>query len=146
MTKTVRDLNVAEDRAYLLKRGFVWAVIWLLAERREKVETGKVVRLDSTVTAALMHEPSDSSLLWDGVHVMARLLKAADALIGGLEWRNHRRAAKKRARAIEYARDRAKRVQHYRELIKLTRATLAYADQAAARHCQTNFSGRLWLW
>jgi len=23
------------------------------------------VRLDSTVTAALMHEPSDSSLLWD---------------------------------------------------------------------------------
>jgi hypothetical protein len=25
--------------------------------------TGKVVRLDSTVTAALLHEPSDSSLL-----------------------------------------------------------------------------------
>jgi IS5 family transposase len=107
--------------------------ILLASARQEKVETGKVVRLDSTVTAALMHEPSDSSLLWDGVRVMARLLKAADALIGGLEWRNHRRAAKKRARAIEYARDRAKRVQHYRELIKLTRATLAYADQAAAQ-------------
>ena len=51
---------------------------------QEKVETGKVVRLDSTVAAALMHEPSDSSLLWDGVRVMVRLLKAADALVGGL--------------------------------------------------------------
>ena len=91
------------------------------------------MRLDSTVAAALMHEPSDSSLLWDGVRVLVRLLKAADALIGGLEWRNHQRAAKKRARAIEYARDRGKRVPHYRELIKLTRTTLAYADQAATQ-------------
>ncbi|MBV8421108.1 MAG: transposase, partial [Hyphomicrobiales bacterium] len=103
----------------------------LASARQEKVETGKVVRLDSTVTAALMHEPSDSSLLWDGVRVMVRLLRAADALVGDLEWRNHRRAAKKRAQAIKYARSRAKRVQHYRELIKLTRATLAYADEAA---------------
>jgi hypothetical protein len=46
-------------------------------------------------------------------------------------WRDQRRAAKKRARAIEYARSRPNRVQHYRELIRLTRATLAYADQAA---------------
>ena len=92
----------------------------LASARQEKVEAGKVVRLDSTVAAALMHEPSDSSLLWDGVRVLVRLLKAADALIGGLEWRNHQRAAKKRARAIEYARDRGKRVPHYRELIKLT--------------------------
>jgi IS5 family transposase len=103
----------------------------LASAHQEKVETGKVVRLDSTVTAALMHEPSDSRLLWDAVHVFVRLLKAADALVGGFEWSNHRRAAKKRAHAIQYARDRLKRVRHYRELIKLTRATLAYADQAA---------------
>jgi transposase, IS5 family len=107
--------------------------ILLASARQEKVETGKVVRLDSTVTAALLHKPSDSSLLWDAVRVMVRLVKAADALIGGrLVWRNHRRAAKKRARVIEYARDRPTRVQHYRELIKLAQATLAYADQAAA--------------
>jgi IS5 family transposase len=78
----------------------------LASARQEKIETGKVVRLDSTVAAALMHEPSDSSLLWDAVRVMVRLLKAAEALVVGLAWRNHRRAAKKRARAIEYARDR----------------------------------------
>ena len=56
-------------------------------------------------------------------------MKAADALIGGLVSRNHRRAAKKRARAIEYARDRPNRIQLYRELIKVP-GTLAYADQA----------------
>ncbi len=107
--------------------------ILLASAREERVETGKLVRLDSTVADALMHEPSDSSLLWDAVRVMVRLLKAGEALVGDLEWRNHWRAAKKRARATEYARDRAKRVQHYRELIKLTRTTLAYADQAATQ-------------
>jgi IS5 family transposase len=92
-----------------------------------------VVRLDSTVTAALVHEPSDSSLLWDAVRVMARLLKQANALGAGiaLAWRDHQRAAKKRARDIQYTRGRPKRVQLYRELIKITRATLAYLHQAA---------------
>ena len=72
--------------------------ILLVSARQEKVETGMVVRLDSTVTAALLHEPSDSSLLWDGVRVMVRLLKAADALIRGLVWRNHRRGEEAGAR------------------------------------------------
>jgi hypothetical protein len=40
---------------------------------------------------------------------MVRLLKAADALVGALVWRSHRRAAKKRAGAIKYARDRPTR-------------------------------------
>jgi transposase, IS5 family len=117
-------------------RAKTWEVInraVLASARQKKIETGKVVRFDSTVTAALMHDPSDSSLLWDAVRVTARLLQAADALVGGLQWRDHRRAAKKRARTIEYARDRRKRIQNYRELIKLTRSTLTWADQAAAQ-------------
>jgi len=105
----------------------------LASARQEKIEAGKVVRFDSTVTAALMHEPSDSSLLWDAVRVLARLLRAADALVDGLAWRDHRRAAKKRAPTIEYARDQRTRIQNYRELLKLTRSTLSYADQAAAQ-------------
>ena len=118
----------------------------LTSARKEKIETGKIVRFDSTVTAALMHEPSDSSLLWDSVRVLTRLLRAADALVVGLEWRDHRRAAKKRARTIQYARDRRKQIQHYRELIKLTRATLTYADQAAARVARAAdpFASTLW--
>ena len=106
----------------------------LASARQEKLEDGRVVRLDSTVTAALMHEPSDSSLLWDAVRLMVRLLQEADTLVGGTErsWRNHCRAAKKRWRAIEFTRGRPQRVQLYRELIEITRATLAYLRGAAA--------------
>ena len=75
----------------------------LASARQEKLEDGSIVRLDSTVTAALMHEPSDSSLLWDAVRVMVRLLKQAQAWMGDIAraWRDHRRAANKRWRAIE---------------------------------------------
>jgi transposase, IS5 family len=100
----------------------------LLASAREiKLERGRRVRLDSTVTAALIHEPSDSSLLWDAVRVMVRLLREAQAWAGrtGLAWRDHRRAAKKRARDLQFTRGRPRRVQLYRELIRATRATLA---------------------
>jgi transposase, IS5 family len=105
----------------------------LASAHKAKLERGRVVRLDSTVTAALMHEPSDSSLLWDAVRVMARLLKEAKVLGAGRAhaWRDHQRAAKKRARGIQYTRGRPKRVQLYRELLKITRATLAYLHQAA---------------
>lgn len=107
----------------------------LSGARQAKLEDGAVVRLDSTVTSALMHEPSDSSLLWDAVRVMVRLLKQADALIGGsgLAWCNHCRAAKKRARKIQFTRGRPNRVQLYRELIAITGATLAYVEQASQR-------------
>ncbi|MFK3969064.1 ISNCY family transposase [Ensifer adhaerens] len=103
--------------------------------RQAKREDGTVVRLDSTVTSALMHEPSDSGLLWDAVRVMVRLLKQADAVVGnaGLAWRDHRRAAKKRARRIQFTRGRPNRVQLYRELIAIARATLAYLRQASER-------------
>ena len=46
------------------------------------MESGAVVRIDSTVSEALMHEPSDSALLWDAVRVMTRLLRQAAALPG----------------------------------------------------------------
>jgi len=107
----------------------------LSGARRAKLEDGAVVRLDSTVTSALLHEPSDSSLLCDAVRVMVRLLKRADALAGGAgsSWHDHRRAAKKRARVIQFTRGRPNRVQLYRELIALTRTTVAYLQQASER-------------
>src|SRR4029079_3029385 len=107
----------------------------LVSARQEKVEDGSVVRLDSTATAALMHQPSDSSLLWDGVRVMVRLLKQAQAWLGdgARAWRDHRRAAKKRWQAIEYTRGRPKRVPLYRALIRIVRTTLAYLREVATR-------------
>src|SRR5690348_3164959 len=107
----------------------------LTSARQEKLEDGSVVRLDSTVTAALMHEPSDSSLLWDAVLGMVRLLKQAQAWMGEVAraWRDHRRAAKRRWRAIEFTRGRPKRVPLYRELIEIARKTLAYLRDATAQ-------------
>jgi IS5 family transposase len=105
--------------------------VLLLSARQEKLESGRVVRVDSTVTAALIHEPSDSSLLWDAVRVMARLLRQADKLGNSLSWHDHCRAAKKRARAIKYARGRPKRVRLYCDLLKITRTTLGYLHDAA---------------
>src|SRR5215475_15260077 len=43
--------------------------------RQGKLESGAMVRIDSTVTQALMHAPTDSSLMWDAVRLMVRLLK-----------------------------------------------------------------------
>jgi len=77
------------------------------------------------VTAALMHEPSDSTLLSDAVRVMTRLLQRGEALPGtpAVQWRDRRRLAKKRARAIEYSRGQDKKRQLYRELIAATEAS-----------------------
>jgi IS5 family transposase len=91
------------------------------------------VRIDSTVSAALMHEPSDSTLLWDAVRVMTRLLRRAGRLPGtpALPWRDRRRLAKKRARAIDYSRGKTKKRQLYRELIAATQASRAELQAAA---------------
>src|SRR5215472_6839390 len=47
----------------------------LASAKQDRLESGATVRLDSTVTAALMHKPSDSTLLSDTVRVMTRLLQ-----------------------------------------------------------------------
>jgi transposase, IS5 family len=101
--------------------------------RQEKLETGSVVRIDSTVTGALMHAPTDSSLLFDAVRVMVRLLTQASELpdAPALVWRNHRRLAKKRALAIRYSRGKAQKEKLYRDLIAATRATMAALQRAA---------------
>jgi len=103
--------------------------------RQEKLESGEMVRIDSTVTEALMHAPSDSSLLWDAVRVMVRLLKQASTLSGApaIVWRNHRRLAKKRALAIQYSRGKERKAKLYRDLIAATRATVT-ALQGAVAH------------
>jgi transposase, IS5 family len=101
--------------------------------RQQKLDDGAMVRIDSTVTEALMHAPTDSSLLWDAVRVMVRLLTEASALPGvtPLVWRNHRRLAKKRALAIQYSRGKEKKAKLYRDLLAATRATVTALQHAA---------------
>jgi IS5 family transposase len=52
----------------------------LASAKQDRRESGATVRLDSTVTSALMPEPSDSTLLSDAVRVMTRLLQRGEAL------------------------------------------------------------------
>lgn len=99
-----------------------------------QVESGRMLRIDSTVTATPIHAPSDSSLLRDGVRVMTRLLRQATRLAEGratIRYHNHERVTKKRARAIEYTRGRDKKAQLYRDLLEITGRCLHYLDQAA---------------
>jgi IS5 family transposase len=103
--------------------------------RQDKLEEGAMVRVDSTVTAALMHEPSDSALLWDAVRLMRRLLCQAAALPGApaMRWHDRRRMAKRCASAIAYSRGKDNRRRLYRKLIAATHATRAALMRAAQR-------------
>jgi IS5 family transposase len=82
----------------------------LASAKDDRLESGTTVRLDSTVSEALIHEPSDSALLSDAVRVMTRLLDRAEALptAPAIKWRDRRRLANRRARAIEYSRGRTR--------------------------------------
>ncbi len=109
--------------------------------KQAKVENGEMLRLDSTVTDAPIHPPSDSSLLWDGVRVMVRLLAEAEDLAPGLDWHNHSRRAKRRNQSIQFCRSAGKRKRLYRDLIKVTCATVGYVQAAMARVRATLMAG-----
>src|SRR6185369_10230137 len=107
----------------------------IAAARQEKLEAGAMVRIDSTVTAALMHAPSDSALLWDAVRLMTRLLRQAAALPGAPAMRapDHRRMAKRCATQIQYSRGKDNRRRLYCKLIAATHAARAALQRAAQR-------------
>lgn len=103
----------------------------LRCAHQDKIENGRMLRIDSTVTETDIHAPTDSSLLWDCVGTLVRLLKQAQELPGApeLKWRNHQRLAKKRMRAIIYTRGKDKKARLYRDLIEATEKTLGYIEQ-----------------
>jgi len=110
----------------------------LRSAAKAKKEQGQMLRIDSTVTDSPIHAPSDSTLLWDSVRVLVRLLRQAEELAEGviaIGYRNHQRVAKKRTRAIRYTRGQDKRAALYRDLITVTRKTLAYVEQASIKLC-----------
>ncbi len=104
----------------------------LQSARKERMEPGKMLRIDSTVTESMIHAPTDSSLLWDSVRVLIHLLQQAQALPGApvLSWCNHRRVAKKRMQAMIYTRGADKKARLYRDLLAATYKTLGYIEQA----------------
>lgn len=94
------------------------------------IEKGRQVRMDSTVVESNIHAPSDSTLLWDSVRVLARILAKTKDLFprSGIVFQNHRRRAKRRMLAIQHAKNKKVRKQHYCDLLKVARDSVGYAQ------------------
>ena len=98
------------------------------------VETGRAVRIDSTVVPVAIHPPTDSALLLDGVRVLLRLLRHAEHFAGFTAYHRHLKRAKRRALAIQHLAPQAtgRRRAAYRDLLTLAQATADYASCALA--------------
>jgi transposase, IS5 family len=79
------------------------------------------------VVESNIHHPTDSSLLWDCVRVLARVMKRAQESFG-LTFVNHRLRAKRRALEISNAKSADERKSLYRDLLATTEATLEQAE------------------
>jgi len=89
------------------------------------LEDGDRLRVDTTVVQSDIHHPTDSTLLWDVVRVVTRLVgrlkKAVQGRVPGFS--NHTRVARRRMQEIQQmtAKERQERqTQKYRELIGVT--------------------------
>jgi IS5 family transposase len=98
--------------------------------RARKVEDGRWMRTDTTVVESNIHHPLDSSLLWDGVRVLTRIMLRAHEKYGTTR-SNFRRRAKRRSIAILNAVRMSQRIPLYRDLLKVTRKTVHAAETAA---------------
>lgn len=122
-------------------RADTWeAINRLLLEqaRDEGIERGRKVRTDCTVVETNIHTPTDSSLLWDCVRVLARLMTAAREVVE-ITFTDHRRRAKRRAIGIQHAPTNAKRLPLYRDLLKVTDKTVQCADHVVG--CLDDYVG-----
>jgi IS5 family transposase len=98
------------------------------------IEKGRKVRIDSTVVEANIHSPSDSSLLWDCVRVLTRLMDQIKAEgVEQLVFANRTRRAKRRALEIQRAKTKRGRRKLYRDLLLVVDEVTAAAGAVAAR-------------
>jgi len=101
--------------------------------QKNNVEKGRQVRIDCTVVESNIHTPSDSTLLWDCVRVLTRILSVAKKNFpcSGIAFQNHTRRAKRRMLGIQYAKNKKQRHKQYLDLLNITRNAVAYAQNAA---------------
>lgn len=99
--------------------------------KQAHLEQGEILRIDSTVTDTDIHAPTDSSLLWDCVRTLIRLLEKAEQLTHKkLRWVKHKLGAKRKWHQIFNTRGQKKKVPLYKGLIRLTRNSLSYIENA----------------
>jgi IS5 family transposase len=100
--------------------------------KQDGIEKGREVRIDCTVVESNIHSPTDSTLLWDGVRVLTRLLDRAKHLYGfkQIHFKDHQRVAKRRMVGIQYAKNNKVRKSLYKDLLKVSKKCVGYANSA----------------
>jgi IS5 family transposase len=96
------------------------------------VEKGAKVRTDCLVVESNIHHPTDSSLLWDCVRVLTRIMKRARKAFG-FDFVSHRLRAKRRALEIDNAASAEERKPLYRDLLTVTEHTVEQAEALALK-------------
>ena len=100
----------------------------------KKIEHGKDARTDCTVVSSNIHDPTDSSLLWDSVRVLTRMLGRIHEQFDELPifFSSHIKRAKRRRLAIMNAKNKKARREKYIDLLKVTDKTVNYARNAVS--------------
>ena len=99
------------------------------------LENGKKLRVDTTVVETDIHHPTDSTLLWDTVRVVTRLVGDLDELLpqGVMGFTNRSCSARRRMQEIlrMTPKERNRRlIPKYRKLIRTTEQVVANAREA----------------
>jgi transposase, IS5 family len=99
---------------------------------RENIEKGRTIRTDCTCVESNIHTPGDSSLLWDSVRVLSRLLERIRDNFGIKveRYSNHTRRAKRRMLAVMNAKSKKQRKAAYADLLKMAGNVLEYSRSA----------------
>ena len=94
------------------------------------VEKGKRVRVDSTGVESNIHYPTDGELLWDCVRVIDRIIEGVRIEYPDMKikYHNHTMRAKKRRFKIVNTSSKEKRVEAYKDLLKVSMATAEYSE------------------
>jgi IS5 family transposase len=102
--------------------------------QNKNIETGKQSRIDCTVISSNIHEPTDSSLLWDSVRVLTRMLGKIKEQFEDLKisYTDHTKRAKRRMLGVLNAKNKKVRKKEYQDLLKVTHKTVSYAETAVS--------------
>jgi transposase, IS5 family len=120
--------RLTADTLQAINRGIVRAAVEL------GLEDGRKLRVDTTVVETNIHYPADSTLLWDSVRVITRLIARLDQLLpqGAGGFPNRTRRARRRMQEIQRMTPKqrhTRQVGKYRELIRTTEQVVQNARE-----------------
>lgn len=99
-----------------------------------KLERGRKIKVDATVVETNIHEPSDSTLLVDGVRLVTRLLNQGHRLspCPSYTFSDHTRVMKRRLKTILNSRKEESRASAYMDMLRYARRVCHYAEEAVS--------------